>query len=215
MAQKDDGKIRMRCTGCGKRVKFPKGRPGDTFRCPLCHTMMVAPIDNGNGATPQKSDTLQAAPKARPASPRVTATPRRAAAPREPEKMPEPIARINAFLSRETTHVGEIGRNVLMDNSLSPEEQIAELRRLRHAKAVNLRKFVQVVLKDLDQKLKALHDNPAAETPTLKAQIKALEKERHCLITYLKVMFELRTLSESPSAKSDTPEAESAPPSTP
>ncbi len=43
--RKDDGKVRIRCTGCGKKVKYPANLPGGTFRCPICHTIMVAPLN--------------------------------------------------------------------------------------------------------------------------------------------------------------------------
>lgn len=56
MAKKPDGKIRIRCTGCGKRVKFPAGHPGETFRCPLCKTTIVAPL-NAN-AIPELEESL-------------------------------------------------------------------------------------------------------------------------------------------------------------
>ncbi|MHA1571341.1 MAG: hypothetical protein ACTSWM_05935, partial [Alphaproteobacteria bacterium] len=41
-----DGKVRMRCPQCGKKVKFPSGMAGETFRCPVCGSIIVTPLDD-------------------------------------------------------------------------------------------------------------------------------------------------------------------------
>ena len=71
MGDINDGKIRLRCPGCGKRVKFPAGYPGGTFRCPLCHTTIVAPIGAGDAEMPggeelEAAATAAARPSGRP-----------------------------------------------------------------------------------------------------------------------------------------------------
>jgi ribosomal protein S27E len=61
MGEVNDGKVRLRCPGCGKRVKFPAGQPGQTFRCPLCHTTIVAPINGAEADAPSKEELAEAA----------------------------------------------------------------------------------------------------------------------------------------------------------
>lgn len=223
MAEKQDGKIRMRCTGCGKRVKFPKGVPGQAFRCPICHTMMVTPLGDQDAALPSQEKLKSLAPKRRtaarhPAKPQSVAAkpkPVEQAAPRA-KQMTDTIERISEYQGRQAVHFGTLARRTLADKILSPEEQVAELHRLRHAKAVNLRRFVQTVLKELDQETQTLRDNPAAETQTIKEKLARLLEERREVVQYLKVMFELRTpeaTAPHPAATPETPAAASAPPS--
>lgn len=112
MAKKSDNKIRIRCPGCGKRVKFPAGQPpGTTFRCPICKTTIVTPLnptevasfetEQSQAAQPLKITRRKLArpiPQSRsgpeqPVEPKPTAEPTQATpAPRAPTPSPKPAS---------------------------------------------------------------------------------------------------------------------------
>ena len=221
MPDKDDDKIRMRCTGCGKRVKFPKESAGQTFRCPKCHKVMVAPLDGKDGEAPSQAELKSVA---RP-SPKLTARPRHAATQavrraglgqnRQEEattNLLNSIERVNGFLNRQTQTIGPMCRRTLMDTGLSKDGRIVELRRLRSVKAVNLKKFVDGIVQDLDKAIEELKVNPAVETDTIKEKLQQLVTERECLTQYVQVMFALRSVAEEMPATPGTPACEAAPP---
>ena len=238
MGEPNDGKVRLRCPGCGKRVKFPAALPGQTFRCPLCRTTIVAPINGMDADAPTREELADAAaavppqpppedapPSLKPAqaapSPRPKAAP--AAAPvRRPPPADEPVAdvknapiidRINSFLIRETQRTGRVATDVLGDAKMPLPEQIAYVKELRRGKAVRFKMYCESLLKDLDAEIAALRDNPAVDTPTIKNRLAALLAERRGALIYLNVMFELKP--PPPVAKPGTPAAGSAPPSSP
>ena len=220
----NDDKIRMRCTGCGKRVKFPRGSAGQTFRCPKCHKTMVAPLDDDDGEIPSpselKSVALAAARAARPRYDPSKAI-RRPSLDRTRQEDRTPnllnsIERVNAFLNRQAETIGPMCRSALTDQSLSQEERIAEVRRLRSVKAVNLRKFVDAIKTDLNKAIEKLKANPAAETETIAEKLGQLVTERECLTQYVQVMFALRPVAQempAPTATPDTPATGAKPPS--
>jgi len=222
MSEPSDGKIRIRCTGCGKRVKFPKGLGGETYRCPVCHKTIVAPLEAKDAAMPTKKELNRAAAhisrstqkKSAAASARPKATPAPTGV-EDLEKHLRTIERISAFLARETAVTVQDARDTLADTTLGEEEMIAELRQLRHDRAVRLRKFTQAVLADLDGAIENLKNSPAAETESGQHRLAPFVRERRALILYLKAMFEVRALSDAPAARKGTPADASAPPSTP
>ncbi len=74
---------------------------------------------------------------------------------------------MNAFLVRETDRIGRLCEEVVSNPSTSVEEQASKLRALRHAKAVYFKRYVEAVLKDLDDEIAELRDDPASETQTV------------------------------------------------
>jgi hypothetical protein len=223
----DDGKVRMRCTGCGKRVKFPANQPGGTFRCPICHTTIVAPLRAIEDLSLEEEPKLgpnAAVPT--PAAPSVIAPAAQAPRPLAPKAAGMPVAlerkapalqRVNAFLLRETERIGRLCEEVVSSPSTSVEEQASKLQALRHAKAVHLKRFVEAIQKDLDAEISDLRDHAASETQTVQEKLKQLLQERRGLLVFLDVMFELRTgvLPARPAATPDTRGSAAAPPTTP
>ena len=190
MAEKPDGKVRVRCTGCGKRVKFPAGYAGTTFRCPLCHTTLVAPLEGEEAA-----DAPGAADGPSQTSPATSARKPQPSPKKNSVKQPA-IDRLNNFLLKEQQRVGLQCARIVKDANLPTEEKRAALAAMRHEKAVAIRSHVAVIMKDQNAALAALRDDPVAETSTGKSQIAALERELEGLKLYLKVMFKMRTVGE-------------------
>ena len=211
MAKPRDGKIRIRCTGCGKRVKFP-AIPGQTYRCPICHTIIVAPLDAGD-ITPPTAQEMQAvsrkaaSPSQAPAQPVWSdAAPQKAPSERDSfEDLLNSIERLNAFIGRQAQRNTLLCREVLMDRAMPQKEQFESLRQLRHTKAISLRKYVEAALKDLNRAIETLEENPAAETKTVQEKLDRLKWERRSLLLYVKVMFELRWPTQAENAPNAKP----------
>jgi ribosomal protein S27E len=213
MDNADDGKIRISCSECGKRVKFSADKAGATFRCPRCHTTIVTPVGPGEPAQttapaavtkpePKPASRLFKAPGAAP--PPAVFDPQ----PKEPAEMPPAIDRLNTFLVEEQRRIGNIAAHVVKNSALSEDQQKAELLALRHEKAVEIRSFAGALLKEVDESLAKMHTDPAAETDSGKARIANAQRERVGLIQYMKLTFQMRTVQEDDhqnAAMPDTP----------
>ena len=214
--RQEDGKVHIRCTGCGKKVRYPANQPGGTFRCPICHTVMVAPLGGPDDLSLEEESRPGAAADAL-SAPVPDASGPRPAAPSAPERRVPVLERVNAFLVRETDRIGRLCEEVVSNPSTSVEEQASKLQALRHAKAVYFKRYVEAVMKDLDNEISELRDDPASETQTVQNKMKELLLERRGLLVFLNVMFELRT-GVSPARTGATPDTRgsaAAPPTTP
>jgi hypothetical protein len=139
------------------------------------------------------------------------------AAPSVPAQKPPALERVNAFLVRETDRIGRLSEEVVANTLISVDEQASKLRALRHAKAVYFKRYVEAVMKDLDNELAELRDDPASETQTGQTKINRLLLERRGLLIFLNVMFELRpgVSPARPDATPGTRGSAAAPPTTP
>ena len=223
MVEKDDGKIRVRCSGCGKRVKCPAGKPGEAYRCPVCHTTIVAPLDKREVARPSDRELKSFIPKPLPAADRTdgeTAGTSTAARTRSQSsrflKGKHPVEELGEFLMRQTRRATEVSREILTSPSMSDEKRRAKLGELRTLKGVRLREHVRGLLRDLDQRIAVLRHSAGAEAETSKRAVARLQQQRDQFVLYLDVMFQLQTPGPNgPGVKPDTPAAEVEPPSTP
>ncbi len=210
MDKSEDGKTRMRCTGCGKRVKFSATRAGATFHCPKCKAMIIAPLD-WNDTEEKVLDPAHKQPATRPVKKpvlqRTEPKPESPAVRKVEEKAPA-LDRLNVFLVNEQRRVGFEAAKAAREQGLPKEEKIARLQALRHEKAVNTRALVQQLMTELDEALAILHADPAADTDTGKVRIAKVEHERNALVLYLRVIFQMRTVHDDDhrsAAKPDTP----------
>jgi hypothetical protein len=214
--KQEDGKVHIRCTGCGKKVRYPANQPGGAFRCPICKTVIVAPLEKPpNEMTLEEEAGL--ATSGRSDAPPPASDPEPEDAPSAPTRKATALERVNAFLVRETERIGRLCEEVVSSPTVSAEEQASKLQALRHAKAVYFKRYVEAVMKDLDRQLTELHDDPASETPTGQNKVKELMLERRGLLVFLKVMYELRP-GASPArngATPDTRDSAAASPTTP
>ena len=223
MVEKDDGKIRVRCTGCGKRVKFPAGAPGEAYRCPVCHTTIVAPLDRRDIARPSDAELKLYLPKPLPAAERTdkeAAAPSTAARTRSTSsrffKGKHPVEELGEFMIRQTQRATQVSREILTSPKFADEKRRAKLGELRTLKGVRLREYVRGLLRDLDQRIAVLRHSAGAEAETSKRAIARLQQQRDQFVLYLEVMFQLQTPGPNgPGAKPDTPAAGVEPPSTP
>ena len=226
MTKSADGKIRLRCNGCGRRVKFPAGSPGETYRCPICHTLIVAPLDDRDMTPPTAEELTVAVKEASQApsaavepapdaeAPAAESVPLQPATGEEPidqeayDKYQKSIERVNVFIARESQRIGRLCREVLADRSVARKEKVERLLQLRHVKAVALRRFVDNLGKGLDEAIRKLEAHPAAETKTVQDVADRLKWERRNLLLYLRVMFHLQSGHDNgnaPNARTGTP----------
>lgn len=209
---KDDGKIRMRCHGCGHRVKFPANQPGATLRCPICHKVIIAPLIGEEPKLDLEADLTTPAPPASPPAAGRTAD-FTAPAPQSmakaaavaPVRKPSAMERLNVFLVKETDRVGRLALEALSNSSNSVEEQARTLQALRHAKAVRFKDYAQGILKDLDGEIAEIRKHPAPETASVQQKLNRLLLERRGLLIFLNVMFEFRAGAPGESRKAATP----------
>lgn len=221
MPNKKDDKVRVRCTGCGKRIKFPANVPGATFRCPICKTTIVAPLDGKDveeqqpiGPNVQAPAAAAPAPTQRSAQPPVQATapaPTQAPAPQSPA-----IERLNTFILREQQRTGILCNQIIRNKRLSTEQKTSELIALRHQKAVSIRSFTDAMLRDFKRSIEELRNCPSADTETGKKRVQEEETELAGIQLYLKVMYQMRTVEQDNNqngATRSTPETAKQPPS--
>lgn len=227
----EDGKIRIRCTGCGKKVKFPADQPGQTFRCPICKTTMVAPLDGNDVAPPSAQELRSSARRFTPPRPgtRLMRGPEPSAPATEPESQapqpPEmPIQKITDFLARETDRAAKLCQEIIANPTIPVEAQAAQIRQIRNAKAYHFKQFVEATLKEVDSAIAALRNSPVVETDTGKERLRKMLLDRRGLLLFLNVMYEFRIIS-APSAptggipgnataqptKASTPDAQTPP----
>jgi len=193
MATHGDGKIRLRCSGCGKRVKFPAGQPGQAYRCPICHTTIVSPLDGDDAHMPSRKELESVAKKYSSADDAhrvkkliVSHHPKGVKARRHP------VERLGSFMSQEDRRITQSSCEILLDGTFSDKEKMEKLQSLRQSKAVRLKQYVLALHKDLDKQITSLRNSAAADTPSNRQNIAGLEEHREQLRLYVKVMFRLQ-----------------------
>ena len=193
MVASGDGKIRLRCPGCGKRVKFPEGQPGQAYRCPICHTTIVAPLDGDDIHLPSHKELTSVAGKFASADDAqrikksiVSHRPKGTRARRHP------VERLGSFMSQENQRTTQLSCAILFDDTTSDKEKTDKLQALRQSKGVRLKQYVLALHKDLDKQIMSLRNSAAADTPSNMQNIAELEERREQLRLYVKVMFQLQ-----------------------
>jgi len=225
MNRKNDDKIRMRCTGCGKRVKFPADMRGVAFRCPKCHTTLVTPLTLEELEAEQPASAPDAAgaalaprrvPPPRPPRPSAEAPAPPAAAPRK-KRVPA-WHRLHVFLVRQQQRLCKRAARVLANPDMDEGRKRAELVTLRRERAVGIRQFSDKLFAELDREIRELREGPTAETDTGRRQIALIERERQALRLFLEVMFQRKTVAQDEGlrpARPGTREGAAEPPSKP
>ena len=193
MVTPGDGKIRLRCPGCGKRVKFPEGYPGQAYRCPICHTTIVSPLDGDDIHLPSKKELASVVGKFAPASEAPHATrPIVSHRPKGVKARRHPVERLGSFMSQENQRATQLSCEILLDSALSDKERIEKLQSLRQSKGIRLKQYVLALHRDLDKQIVSLRNSAAADTPSNRQNIAGLETHREQLRLYVKVMFQLQ-----------------------
>jgi hypothetical protein len=221
-AGKDDGKIRIRCPGCGKKLKFPGGRPGLILRCPICTQNIIAPLDGAEteeppppaeppvtlGPTAPESEeaTVEAAAAAPVAPPEAEAPvyPRRPLSPEAaakarawaPQVVRQPvnpsIERLVLFLTRENDRVRDAAVAVIHDPTVEAEQRDRRLSVLRQDKNVRVRNEIDKIVGELDEAIHDLTYRPAAAQGATQLQLRDKKAEKEGLLLFLRTIYGVR-----------------------
>jgi ribosomal protein S27E len=215
-----DGKLRVTCTGCGKRFKVPPDKQGAAFTCPHCKTTLIVPSDghipmdeeadsqvmnfvrrlssrsarvSGTAAEDIPEDTVKL-PGETPPAPEPKKPRPRAIAQTPDDSRPPAIDRLTAFLVKEQHRVGRSAARILRDPTLGQAGKRDGLVELRREKARRAKAHVTGLMRELDARLGALKMSPKAETPFGRRRIRRLREERGAVELFLRVMYQVKTL---------------------
>jgi len=214
--KKDDGKIRIRCPECGKKLKFRADAPGAILRCPICMHNVIAPLsetaeeeaaETPSPEAPEAQSPTEApspapaapAPPAK-AKPEAAAYPRRAATGGKTKAWtPEAKTRDNAsierlvnFLNRENDRVGGLAVSAIHDPEMPPKQRHRRLLGLRQDKNGRIRAEIDKIVHDLDDVIHGLTHHPSAGQGAIRLQLKGKEEEKAGFLIFLKLIFGLR-----------------------
>ncbi len=182
--KKDDGKVRMRCGACGKRLKMPRSVEGRIFRCPSCKSAVISPLDlpdEGTSEEGPREKTPVALPQKRSEenlSPNLPLKERN-----------EAIDKLTIFLTRENNRVGTTVIGLFRAEGMADEEKIEKLTELRRERSMGLRRKVDELLRELDQRIEVIRRHPAKDQPRTKGELKQKEEDKRDFEIFLKVMF--------------------------
>jgi len=182
-----DDKIRIRCPQCGKRLKFPASQAGKIFNCPICSTVVVAPLgDHVAASGPAQTPAEEKTPPVAEALPKIAGW---QAQRREVERN-RAIEKLTNFLSRENLRVGQACQDLIMGEP--PNVDAATLARKFHAIRVErgqrLQEFVQNLCRELDGEIQKLRDHPMSHQARIQSELERLRRERRDLDIFLRVM---------------------------
>lgn len=203
--KKADGRIRIQCHECGKRLKLPADNAGRVFRCPICATTIVAPLDAGEG-TPGAAETfsksaMEKAPSIFDASgPEVKLG--RGMGGWRPKVKDAPenksIERLVRFANRENERVRDVAVSTLDNPDAAPEQKERRLTTLRAEKNKNLRAEIEKIVESLDDEIRALARGPESRKADVRARLEKKLSEKEGLLLFLRIIYGLKLADTHP-----------------
>ena len=200
-----DGKIRIRCSQCGKRLKFAPHHAGEVFNCPICSATVVAPLDPG---------AVAAAPEAKPAvTESEPAAPSRAAlklAGWTPTRLMvqrnRAIEKLSNFLSRESLRVAKACHDLIIAArpDIAPANLAEQFLTLRVERGQRLKQFIQTLGAEMDENIRKLRSNPLSHQARFQEEIAQARRERRDLDIFISTMLR----GESPATSKAVTSAE-------
>jgi hypothetical protein len=187
----DDGKIRVVCTHCGKRVKFPPGKGGEVYACPACGATIVAPLGPGKVAP--------AAPVEMRARPVVAAKSEHWQAARLAIERNPYIEKLINFLGREELRVGQECQEQIIAQPPNPD--VTELARkfvpIRREHAFKVRQFVQVMVDEINEAIGTLQNHPMKHTARIQEEVQAAMRQKREFGAFVSVIIKGETPEEA------------------
>jgi ribosomal protein S27E len=193
--KEEDGRIRIRCKECGKRLKVPAGHPGKVFRCPICASTVIAPLSPA-----QVSEAM--ADHERVASHIIRATgwiPQLAQQTRY--KSLESLAH---SVGREYLDLVQSCASVLGRTPLKDHEAADRIQTLWREKSQKLREFAVKLMFDLDREIREIELSPLRKQPSFMERLDAKVRERRDLALVMKLIFNV-TMPDGPSSQAAPP----------
>ena len=206
---KDDGKIRIRCPECGKKLKFPAGNPGLILRCPICMNTVVAPLDGAAEEQPQAEPQVETQPEPQKqeaeAKQEAGVYPLRAGtggklvekiqsytAQSAEKRRNESITRIMIFLNSENDRMRSIAVDVIHNPDMPAEQKRRRLLSLRQEKNTRTRNEIDKIVQDLDDEIHGFTHHPTPQQATIRNKLRLKQEEKTGFLVFLKLMFGLK-----------------------
>lgn len=203
MSNRDDDRVDVTCTTCGRQLKAPKRYAGQSLRCPKCKAMNMVPFGDVNGidragpvekglaaaeAALRKASGESAGPSAGPAgSPGLVGA------------VSKHVPEIDTLL-RSVYKCFEDGfvraQNVLSDPALNVEKKGAELVRVKRDIAAGVRDHVLKAEKDIAEKVGKLRSHPMAKSVSIKAQLAEASMHQVAFGLFAKCVFDVKPQGE-------------------
>jgi hypothetical protein len=189
-----DGKIRIRCPQCGKRLKYTPDQAGKLFACPTCLAAVTTPLgrppgllggsQGGEAAAAQGPAAAPASASAKPAK-LGGWQPTRLAVSRN-----RGIEKLSSFLSRESQRVEKACQDVIIGEPPDVSAALLGERfvRLRVERGQRLQQFIRALYADMDEEIRKLESDPLAHQPRVQEQIARARRERRDLDIFIRVM---------------------------
>lgn len=181
-----DGKTRVRCQSCGKRLKYSGNAAGKIFRCPACGGAVVGALELSEAEEAEAAET----PKAEDA-PRGTAT-----AP-EPDGLPgkwrpggfvarrnEAVVKMTEFLRRDAERVGEEAVSILAER-IGDRQKTGRLREVRRRALARRRQLADQLLADMQKEAGMSPQDPQAQSGKVEPRVAAKLQEMREFQFYL------------------------------
>ena len=197
-ARDEDGRVRIRCKECGKRLKVPSGHPGKVFRCPICSSTIIAPL------SPEQV-TKAMAEQERVASHVIRATgwvPQLAQQTRY-----KSIESLAHSVGREYQDLVQSCAAMLGRSPFKDHEAADRIQTLWREKSEKLRDFAVKLMYDLDREIRELQVSPLRKQPSFVERLDSKLRERRDLALVMKIIFNVTMASAA--------SGEGAPPSSP
>jgi len=197
-----DGRIRIRCNECGKRLKVPSGHPGKVFRCPICASTIIAPLTQDTDEVRQQEREAARVIRQTGWIPQLAQQTRH----KSLENLSHAVAREFQDLMQSLASV--LGRGPLKD-----QEAAERIQTLWREKSQRLRELAVRLMYDVDREIRELEMSPMRKQPSFIEKLNTKLRERRDLAYVMKLVFNV-TLPEGPSVPG-APPGPSIPPATP
>jgi hypothetical protein len=185
LGKSDDGRIRIRCPECGKKLKLPAGLPGKIFRCPICAASIIAPLETASAAGQKtKEDDLIALR-------RMGWTPNLMQVERY-----KSVENLGNVLGREYVDIAQSCAKILANTNYKDADAAERVAVLVREKMAKLRDYAVKQAMDLEREIEELHRNPMKNQFHHQEKIAAKQRERRDFGIFLKVVANI-TLPET------------------
>jgi len=190
-----DGKIRVRCPNCNKRLKFPAEKAGTVYNCPICGATIISPLDGASHTPPQGARTPSQGTPTPPKPPRNRPQPAAAQSSEtwaptrmfiEPNQAIEKLCR---FLARQNTDIGKAAHGIVAAESadISAADLMKRFTRLRAERGLRLQEFVEKLRDHVADHIQQIEHHPMRDQGNIRRQLRMARKEQRDLEAFISV----------------------------
>ena len=197
-----DGKIRLRCPNCNKRLKFPAEKAGKVYNCPICGATIISPLDSDSptparsAGTPSQKTPAPSLPEEAPAPPKPPRSRPQSAAAQPPEAWAptrmaigpnQAIGKLCGFLARQNTGVGKAAHEIVAAEpaDISAADLMKRFARLRAERGLRLQEFVEKLRGDVADRIRQLEDHPMRAQGNIRRELWMARKEQRDLEAFV------------------------------